>query len=82
VLSPLKGEVMRLIQEHGTGLVYGTETGRTLAQCVREMVLQPQLRSTMADRARALYRSRFSFETVYGALVSHLERLARQRPAA
>ena len=82
ILSPLKGEVMRLIKENDTGLAYGETTGRTLAQCVQELVSQPQQRLAMASRARQLYRTRFSFDTVYGGLVSHLELLARESSAA
>ncbi len=82
VLSPLRGEVMRLITAHGTGLAYGEQVGPTLAQCVQQLVSQPALRAAMAKRARELYRAQFSFETVYGGLVSHLERMARGGPAA
>jgi hypothetical protein len=37
------------------------------------------LRQKMSNNARRLYRERFSYEMVYGGLVSHLEMLARSR---
>jgi glycosyltransferase involved in cell wall biosynthesis len=77
ILSPLQGEVTRLITGYDTGLVYGEGTGRTLADRVQELSDQPQRCAEMASNARRLYGERFSFETVYGALVRRMEELAQ-----
>lgn len=77
ILSPLQGEVTRLITEHEAGLVYGEVTGRTLADCVQALSTQPARRVAMAINARRLYDQRFSFDFVYGALVRHMEKLAQ-----
>lgn len=76
VLSPLRGEVMRLISDSGIGMSYGGETGRTLEQCIVDLTNKPGLRDELSGNALRLYQERFSFETVYGSLVSHLEMLA------
>ena len=79
ILTPLQGEVASLIAEHGVGLRYGTDTGRTLLDCIRSLVRDASLQESMASNARSLYVQRFSFALVYGGLVKHLAKLA-QRP--
>lgn len=78
ILSPLQGEVARLICDHGVGLRYGTDTGLTLHDCIVTLTEDPSLRAGMSARARALHAQRFSFETVYGGLVRRLEALASE----
>jgi glycosyltransferase involved in cell wall biosynthesis len=77
ILSSLQGEVASLIAEHDVGMRYGTDTGKCLHDCILALTQDTTLQQSMSDNARALYRVRFSFEMVYGGLVSHLERLAQ-----
>ena len=79
ILSPLKGEVAKLISENGVGISYGTDTGKTLHNCIQSLVQDAALQQGMSQKARALYAERFSFEMVYGGLVNHLEMLASSR---
>jgi len=58
---------------------YGTDTGKTLHDCIQALTKDPVLQKTMSQNARALYAERFSFEMVYGGLVKHLEKLVTQR---
>lgn len=76
ILSPLQGEVARLINDHGVGLRYGTDSGKDLYECIQVLVKDPKLHLDMSQRARQLYAERFSFDMVYGGLVKHLEKLA------
>lgn len=76
ILSPLQGEVAKLIEVNSVGLRYGSDTGRTLADCLQLLIDNPSLRNRLAANASATYRARFAFEKVYGGLVSHLEQLA------
>lgn len=80
VLSPLSGEVERLISDSEIGMTYGPSTGRTLLQCINEIATTPGLSDRLSVNALQLFQKRFSFETVYGGLVKHLEMLARRRP--
>lgn len=79
VLSPLQGEVARLIQRRSVGLMYGPQAGRTLQQCLKVLKTDPEKQKQIAANARTLHQEQFSFERVYGGLVSHLEQMARQR---
>ncbi len=79
ILSPLQGEVASLIYLNGVGLRYGTNTGKTLHNCIQSLTKDAALQRSMSQHARALYAERFSFEMVYGGLVKHLEKLANPR---
>lgn len=76
ILSPLQGEVARLINDHGVGMRYGTDTGKTLYDCIKVLMEDSALQKKMSQNARDLYAEQFSFEMVYGRLVRHLEKLA------
>ena len=78
ILSPLQGEVSDLITRHNVGLRYGTDSGRTLVQCIDLIKDDPVLRQKLAKNAIDLYQERFSFEKVYGGLVQHLEVLGEK----
>ncbi|MEN6623928.1 MAG: glycosyltransferase [Smithella sp.] len=79
ILSPLRGEVASLISEHAVGMRYGTDTGKTLHDCIVALTQDAALQKSMSKKARALYAKQFSFENVYGRLVKHLEMLASRR---
>ena len=79
ILSPLQGEVAELIASHGVGLRYGTDSGRSLVQCIELLMNNPPLRQQMSAKAFNTYREKFSFERVYGGLVAHLEWLSSKR---
>lgn len=79
ILSPLRGEVARLIEDHGVGMRYGTDTGKTLHDCIQSITTDTALQKRMSQSARDLYDEKFSFDMVYGGLVKHLEMLASAR---
>ena len=79
ILTPLQGEVASLIDEHGVGMRYGTDTGKTLHDCIQAVTSDTALQRNMSQKARELYDLHFSFEMVYGGLVKHLEKLANSR---
>jgi glycosyltransferase involved in cell wall biosynthesis len=76
ILTPLQGEVASLISEKGVGVRYGTDTGKTLHDCIQALIRDASLQKKMSQNAHVLYAERFSFEMVYGGLVKHLEKLA------
>jgi glycosyltransferase involved in cell wall biosynthesis len=81
ILSPLQGEVASLIAEHGVGMRYGTDTGKSLYDCIQALIQDADLQKSMSQKALALYAERFSFEIVYGGLVKHLEIMASRKDA-
>ena len=83
VLSPLQGEVAKLITKHGVGLRYGTDSGKSLTQCIEMLIDNPALRQQLSKNSLHLYQEKFSFDRVYGGLVKHLETLSlKKRPDA
>jgi glycosyltransferase involved in cell wall biosynthesis len=76
ILSPLEGEVAKLISNHSVGLRYGVDSGKSLIQCIEILSENTVLRQQLSRNALDLYRERFSFERVYGGLVKHLEFLS------
>lgn len=76
ILCPLKGEVAKLINEYGVGMRYGTDSGKSLYDCIQTLTEDKDLQKKMSQKAWALYEERFSFKMVYGGMVRHLEKLA------
>lgn len=77
ILSSLGGEVEALITPRMAGLRYGGEGGPSLKSCIDALREDPAKRAEMSRNAIALHDERFTFDRVYGGLVSHLEDLAR-----
>jgi glycosyltransferase involved in cell wall biosynthesis len=78
VLSPLRGEVMQLISSFNVGISYDDAPGNTLRESLMRLSGEPGLRDSLSANATRLFNARFSFDTVYGGLVRHLEMLARE----
>jgi len=76
VVTSLGGEVAALIDQFAVGLRYGTDSNRTLYDCLTILIEDSALQRRMSRNALQLYDERFSFEKVYGAVVTHLEGLA------
>jgi len=79
ILSPLKGEVEKLIDSDSVGLKYESKPaaeGDSLSHAINKLIEDEHLQSSLSSNARTLYDSRFSFEKIYGDLVTHLEQLA------
>lgn len=79
ILSSLQGEVANLISNHGVGLRYGTDSGKSLVQCIEMLMANPAQRQKISKNALNLYQEKFSFEMVYGGLVKHLEALSLKK---
>jgi len=79
LLCPLQGEVADLISRYGVGMRYGTDTGKSLHDCIMTLIQDKSLQQNMSDKARELYKEKFSFDMVYGGLVKHLEKMAELR---
>ncbi len=81
VLSPLKGEVQRLIASANVGMSYGPSMGQRLEQCIAALTETVGLRDELSANALRLFQEQFSFDTVYGGLVKHIELLAQTTEA-
>ena len=67
VLSPLKGEVAKLIETHKVGFSYGEFL--TLEQCILDLIDDKALQNKISGNARNLYSKEFEFNKVYNNLV-------------
>ena len=76
ILSPLQGEVAILIDNNRVGLRYGTDSGKSLIQCIELLIADPDLRQQISINALNLYCQNFCSDIVYGGLVNHLEALS------
>lgn len=79
IISPLHGEVADLISSYNVGIRYGTDSGKSLVQCIQMLMDNAALRKQISKNAQKLYQEKFSYEIVYGALVRHLEKLSLKR---
>lgn len=79
VITPLRGDVASLIDREGIGLRYGTDSGRSLVDCVAALMQDADLQRRMSQAAARVHERQFKFEEVYARLVANLERLGRSR---
>jgi len=71
VLTPLKGEVKRIIDKYEVGLVY-TEN---LTQCIEKLIKNKEYQIYLSRNSKKLYDMEFDFEQVYDDFVRHMERM-------
>ncbi len=76
ILSPLNGEVKRLIDIEKVGLTYYDGSGFSLYENIIKLKLDKNLCKILSENAVKLYNKKFSYEKVYGGLVKHLENIA------
>ncbi len=77
IVTSLTGVVQRMVDAENVGYCYTGEPGKDCYSAIKALLSDRELQAAMSVRARALYDRRFSYEMVYGALVSHLEAIAR-----
>ncbi len=78
ILSPLQGEVANLIETYNVGLRYGSNSGKSLIECIERIIADPDLQRKMSTNAFNLYKRKFSYTIVYTSLVKHLEYLSKR----
>ena len=76
ILSGLTGELQNLMETHRVGIFCEGSSGHDYYQAMLLLLDNESFRKKLSDRALALYADRFSYGTVYGNLVSHLENMA------
>ena len=73
IISPLNGEVRRLIDIEKVGLVYREGSGFSLYDSIIKLKSDKNLCKKISENSINLYNKNFSYEIVYGQLVNHLE---------
>lgn len=79
ILSPLQGEVAKLISTYKVGMSYGENTGHSLFQCIEILMKNASMQRQMSKSAKYLFEEKFSFQNVYGGLVKHIEMISLSR---
>jgi glycosyltransferase involved in cell wall biosynthesis len=73
IISPLNGEVKRMIDIEKVGLTYREGSGYSLYENIIKLKLDKELRHEISKNSINLYQKKFSYEIVYGGLVDHLQ---------
>ena len=77
ILSPLQGEVAKLIKENEVGFTYNDDF--LLGDYINTLIKDVKLREKISNNANKLYESEFEFNMVYDELVCHLENIALKK---
>jgi glycosyltransferase involved in cell wall biosynthesis len=76
VLTCLRGDVERLVDQWSVGLNYSEGDERSLYAGMIQLLDSDELRSSQSENAIKLYESRFEFGSVYRGLAQIIERVA------
>lgn len=76
VVSSLKGALRDLLSEFDCGVTYENGTPTELVHVLCKLYDDYEARDRMSKNAYTVYSSKFVAQTVYGEMISHLERLA------
>jgi len=74
ILSPLEGEVKKLINENKVGLSYDKTDNNNLYCCINQMISNKDMLNTFSENSLKIYKKNFHFKTVYPLFVKHLEK--------
>jgi len=77
ILSPLRGEVERLISQYEVGVSYGLGHRFSLYEAIDLLGRNNTLQKTISINALSLFKEKFSFDKVYDGLASHLESMIK-----
>ena len=77
ILSPLQGEVAKLIKENEVGFTYNDDS--LLGDYINLLIKDVMLQEKISNNAKKLYKSEFEFNMVYDELVCHLENIALKK---
>jgi glycosyltransferase involved in cell wall biosynthesis len=76
VVSTLGGELEKLLQTYNCGVTTPANDPHSLANALRDLLIDSKMRRRMADNAEQTYKNLFVAETVYGRLIDHLDLIA------
>lgn len=76
IITPLRGEVRKLIIDNNIGLIYDENSGEELFNMISKLKSDDNLKEILSKNAYDLYLKNFSYEFVYNDLVEHLEKMA------
>lgn len=78
IVSTLQGEVEKILNINECGITVPEKDARALADALRSLLTDTDIRTKMAARARDLFESRFVAEFVYGRLADYLYQIVKR----
>jgi hypothetical protein len=76
IVTPLAGEVSRLIQSSNSGLIYDENISDSCFNALLVISNNLVIRLALTKNALDLFSEKFSGSKVYGEFVMHMERIA------
>jgi glycosyltransferase involved in cell wall biosynthesis len=71
ILTPLKGEVKKLILKHNVGILYDDHL--SLTSIIENSIKNSEMLESIAINSKNLYKNKFDFDNIYDDLVDHIE---------
>jgi glycosyltransferase involved in cell wall biosynthesis len=78
IVTSIKGVARKFIEENRTGYLYENSPIASLSDCLKNIELQSEEKNLRSKKAKEVYAQQFTFEKVYGALVTHLEQISNK----
>ena len=78
VLSPLSGEVAKMIEKYNVGVSYGKLFNRNLIDGINILINNNNLLNEMAENCRNIYQKNFTYQVVYKNLANHLTGISQK----
>jgi len=73
IISPLQGEVEKLISDKEIGVIYTEKSDNSLMEVIFDLISKKNLRDKLSSNAIELYNSKYSYNYVYGKAVKLIE---------
>ena len=76
IISPLKGEVRKLINDNNVGIYY--DDAENLSDSIISMVDDKKKLELISNNSKKLYNTKFEFNRVYDDFIDHLENMVEK----
>ncbi len=73
IISPLQGEVEKLISTNNIGAIYEEDSVNSLKEIIFDLLSNEDLRDKLSSNALKLYNSKYNYNYVYGKAVELIE---------
>ncbi len=77
VVSSLSGDLAEMLNRHRCGFTFRTGDSRSLAKCLRDLLGDSDLLSSLRDNAFRAWSANYRSSVIYDRFVTHLTSLAR-----
>tara|TARA_B100001057_G_C22853573_1_gene951912 strand:+ start:1824 stop:3077 length:1254 start_codon:yes stop_codon:yes gene_type:complete len=78
IITPLKGEVERLIVKEKVGLMYKEMSSEDLSVVIKNFYNDQKNIIKLKENAKTIFENKFSFDKVYSKIVGRLEKIAKK----